>query len=641
MTTIEALRKQIQDANEAYWTKAMPVLSDIEYDKLVRKLEKLSPDDPILNQIGEDHSAGVKVKHQLRMYSLGKVYSNDALIAWASKVARGPDEVFACSCKFDGISVEIANHRLITRGDGIVGTDITHLAKWMLIRMAANRPTEVGMRSFLAHESSGPRYVGELMIPLDRFQRLRQEYPEFAEYKTCRNLAAGFANLKPDSPLLQRMTVGNSGIPIATWVFHQGHEFLYTLKELAERKVDLIAKLRDDGGFPSDGIVIRLDDRAYANSLGFTGHHPQGAIALKFSDDSEYVQLDHIDWQVGEQRITPVAVFAPTEIGGVTVEKATLHCPKFIRDNRVTPGCELLVERRGGVIPKVIRVTPDESKPMVEIPTKCPVCEAPLKEDGAYLICDNPECTAGITNRICRGLEILGAKGIGPAMMNKLTTEFLLRDIIDLFMEPLEGEMLKNKGFSITAIKTIANNLTKIREQPTTIGTLLRSCCIPHVGKEFIQSAVNIYEGNLDALVKTVPVDRMYDELIHKPGIELPALTNYMIWMENNRERFLDFCLMFKLRPDHQITPFDELQARVKDIANKKVEVFCFTGTGPQPRSELTQKAIDAGHQVTDNANQCTVLVAADPDGSSSKLRKARAKGIRVVSYDEFLKTLV
>ena len=639
MTVIEELRSQIQAANKAYWQDAKPIMTDVAYDKLVRKLAKLSPDDPILSEIGKDNSAGEKVAHKKRMYSLGKVYSDDALISWASKVARGPDEVFACSCKFDGISVEIADGRLITRGDGIVGTDITHLAKWIICKMKSTATIEVLMPAALNADTTSGRKVGELMISLDKFQKLRQQYPEFAEYKTCRNLAAGFANLKADSPLLKLLMHGGLPRPIATWVYHQGHELDYTLRELASRKINLVEKLRDDGGFPSDGIVIRLKDRDYANSLGFTGHHPQGSIALKFSDDSEYVQLDHIDWQVGEQRVTPVAVFAPTEIGGVTIEKATLHCPQFIKDNRVTPGCELLVERRGGVIPKVVRVTPDESKPLVDIPDICPACGSKLIQDGAYIKCTNDECRPRVINKICRGLEILGCKGIGPALCEKLIAEFYLTDIIDLFDEPIDQNILQKKGFTAAAIKIITTNFDKMRQSQVTTSKLLRACCIPMVGKEFTQAVVNIYPGGIDALLEVVPVDRMYDEIVHKPGIEMPPLTNFMVWMELNKERFMIFRDMFpNRRPDRAESNFDELVSRVKALTNNKVETYCFTGSGPIPRNELIEHTYNLGHRVTDNANQCTVLVAADPSGNSSKLRKARARGTKVISYDEFMK---
>lgn len=641
MTVIEQLRDQIKAANKAYWVDAHPIMTDIEYDKLVRKLEKLSPNDPILTEIGKD-KVGIEVPHKKRMYSLGKVYSDAALIDWASKVARDQNEMFACSCKFDGISVEIADGKLITRGDGIVGNDITHLAKWIKCRLNSRGSSEVMMSSFLKSVEGKKRWVGELMIPLDYFQKLRRDHPEFSEYKTCRNLAAGFANLKPDSQLLKSMTIGPSTIPIATWVYHQGHEIPFTLRELSSGKVNLINLLRDDGGFPSDGIVVRLQDVNYANSLGFTGHHPQGAIALKFSDDSEYVQLDHIDWQVGESRITPVAVFSPTEIGGVTVEKATLHCPRFIEDNRVTPGCELLVERRGGVIPKVVRVTPDESKPMIEIPTKCPACGTALVRNGAYLQCRNESCKSRMVNKICRGLEILGCKGIGPSMCEKLISEFYIEDIIDLFDEPIDKDILEKKGFSASAIKIITTNLEKMRQAPVTTSRLLRACCISMVGKEFAQAVVNNYPGGIDALLEVVPVDRMYDLIISKPGIELPSLTNFMVWMELNKERFVVFRDMFvNRRPDKAESEFDELVNKVKSLTNQTVETYCFTGSGPIPRNELIEHTYNLGHKVTDNANLCTVLVAADPNGSSSKLRKARAKGIKIISYDTFMKLFV
>ena len=155
MTEIEQLRSRIREANEAYWTRSAPVMTDTDYDKLVRKLAKLSPDDPLLTEIGEVKTEGEKVKHEQRMYSLDKVYSMEAFMNWASKVARTANEVFACSCKFDGISIEIVNGRLITRGNGIYGDDITHLAPWIDARMSSIPASYVMSMTKFLQENEG------------------------------------------------------------------------------------------------------------------------------------------------------------------------------------------------------------------------------------------------------------------------------------------------------------------------------------------------------------------------------------------------------------------------------------------------------------------------------------------------------
>jgi NAD-dependent DNA ligase len=161
------------------------------------------------------------------------------------------------------------------------------------------------------------------------------------------------------------------------------------------------------------------------------------------------------------------------------------------------------------------------------------------------------------------------------------------------------------------------------------------------VGKEFAQAAVNNYEGGIDALLEIVPVDRVYDQLIHRPGIELPSLTNFMVWLENNKERFVVWRDMFtNRRPDKKDDPIDELVGRVKALTDKRAETYCFTGSGPISRRELMEHAYNCGQQTTDNANLCTVLVAADPNGNSAKLKKARAKGIKVISYEQFMKEI-
>ena len=171
---IAQLEEQISTANDFYWNKQDqgPIIDDFTYDKLVEELKKLDPDHPLVTKIAEKTNAGVKVKHVKPMLSLDKVYSWEDLVKWCTKVARSENEMFCFSPKYDGLSLEIVNGRLITRGDGEVGNDITHLAPWIDVRVSFNG-TDAMMSSVIRSEHwMKTRHVGELLVPFPRFEKL-------------------------------------------------------------------------------------------------------------------------------------------------------------------------------------------------------------------------------------------------------------------------------------------------------------------------------------------------------------------------------------------------------------------------------------------------------------------------------------
>lgn len=317
MTREQELEQLISQADNQYWTKNDPILDDYEYDRLVEELRKINPKHPLVTRIGNDKTPGAKVKHVEHMFSLAKTYTWDDLYRWAASVARSPDELFCFSTKMDGISLEIANGRLITRGDGDVGTDITHLAPWILARFSYSKETvECSMhtiiedqRFILENKQQPKRYVGELLIPTDRFKKLKNSYPNiFGEMKNPRNTAAGFSMWKPDCDSLKELVYAGLPVPICTWVNHRAHELTYPLKEIRERGDEIITKLRSYQKLPCDGIVCRLKDEKYGMSLGVTQHHPKSAIAYKFKDEAYTSIVRDIEWSLGNEAVTPVAI---------------------------------------------------------------------------------------------------------------------------------------------------------------------------------------------------------------------------------------------------------------------------------------------------------------------------------------------
>ena len=623
---------QIEKANDFYWNKNDQIVSDEVYHGWIEELRTLDPQHPLVNYAGNDNIAGTKVKHVEHMYSLGKVYRWPDLIKWCEKVARSEDELFCFSCKYDGLAVEFANNRLITRGTGDVGTDITHLAPWIKVRLSWSFQTVESMFMTLIKNNDGKhghfgRMTGELLIPTDHFKKLKNTYPCLAEYKTPRNMASGFANLKPDSEVLKSLIYGGLPIPICTWVHHRAHELTYTLKDLRSREAEIVNKLRNYKKCPCDGIVCRLEDEEYAKGLGFTQHHPLGSIALKFENDEYTSVVRSIDWQVGNEAVTPVANFDPIDIDGVEVARATCHNARFVAQTGLTVGATVTIVRKGEVIPQVVKVEPlpstiKEAIPTNNFPEVCPVCGEKLTYIEPDLLCTNEHCIGRIVNKIVHGLHLLGVKGLGPSLVERICHELMIETIIDFCSEAWDEMVLKAKGFSACEIKTLTNELERVMNTGVEDHILFASLCIPEAAKSFAEKVIK-YTGDIMTLADIS--NEVLEKLKTIPGLNSTALNNVVDWMDENKAEFEAYYNLFT-----HIRPVDR-----KDRVN-----FCFTGALPQPRKELEAWVLKHGGYPTDNIRQANFLVSADPLSTSSKMKYAREHNIPVITFDDMVAEL-
>lgn len=650
MTLLQDVQRKIRLANKAYWKDNKPIISDTEYDKLVEVLRRLSPNDPLLTEIGtEPLEEDNKVVHKKEMLSLAKFYNWSEIVSWAESVSRSPDEVFCVSPKYDGISIEMADCCISTRGKGKVGNNVTHLSPHIAVISSFEKDVEgkffndhINLYDYFQHDDdyySHSFMRGELMVSHRRFESLQHNYPEiFGEYKTCRNLVAGFANSKLGSSMSNFLDNESRIIYIADLVSHRAYEIPVTLRDLKEGR-NVVAEIMQfinakEVGYPVDGVVIRLADDAYGESLGVTAHHPKSAMAYKFTSETVDVVLRDIEWNVGEEHVSPVAQFDPVQIDGVMVERATLHNPQWMIDHKVMVGSVLTIERRGGVIPKVIDVKNDPNVKFVSsVPTKCPTCGHPVKWHGKFILCTNPDCEGKCINKLIRGLNVFGIKGVGPALAEKACLLTGAKDIVawvDWFGY-LDDEHI-NRLLSLEAVVndekvrftknevSILTRLANVRTNGVTAQQLLASVCIPKCSTEFV-TTVDDDCGGIMQLLNVGAVDDMYKYIVE--NCKLDAVTNFMMWMEQYRERFWDYVQKFKV---------------VSPVKKPKYDrSVCFTGSGPMPRHKLQEIALTKGYLSTDNSSNCTYLVAADPNGSSSKLKKARAKGVKIISYEEFL----
>lgn len=406
---------------------------------------------------------------------------------------------------------------------------------------------------------------------------------------------------------------------------HRAYEEEIALKDLEDpRTLQRLERiLRDFQGYPTDGMVFRLKDEPYAESLGMTAHHPRGAIALKWTAQQLPGKIKKIEWDVGNERLTPVAILEePCKFPGHLVQRATLHCAQWVREHHAGVGSNVIVEYAGGVIPKVVDVTFDENV-KVEIPQSCPYCGGKLEWVGKYLICTGSDCTGRIVNQILHGLEVFGLKGVGPALANKAVTELYLSNIMEWIEElgsrsPEIVDLLRKKGFTDHEI-LLLTRCAEVTEDGVTPEQLLMSVCIPHCGREFCRT-IEEKCGGIQSLLEIVPCDAMYDVIVH--ACHLDAVTAFMIWMENNKEAFKEYMSLFKI-----VKPANQSSYK---------GVVCMTGAGPRPRKQLEKELLEKGYCPTENISEATLLICEDPSGSSSKLKKARARRLPIYGYDYF-----
>lgn len=636
MTVIDTLVEKIRRANHQYWVENNPEISDAEYDRLVENLRKLDPKNPILLEIGQPKIVGEKIKLVKPLLSLGKTYTRDELFAWMKKVARSEQEVFMCSPKYDGCTCCQQGDVVVGRGDGYEGQSMTHLARQItsISKFTWNEESGLfehdryGLSALLDHADVNDYMVGELVISEQKFAELKEKYPGvFLNYKNCRNFISGFSNSKSDSVIANLQDDRGYPVYVGEFVAHRAYEVPVTLKEFENpRTLERLERiLRDFQGYPTDGLVFRLRDEDYANSLGSTAHHPRGAIALKWTAMQLPAVIKKIDWDIGNERLTPVAVLEePCLFPGHTVNRATLHCGKWMLDHNAGPGAKVVVEYAGGVIPKVVRVEHDENVKL-EMPKSCPFCGALLELYDSYLICTGDECPGKATNKILHGLEVFGLKGVGPVLASKAISELYLTNIM-VWMRELGSrsqaniDLLRKKGFTDHEI-LVLTRCAETTEAGVTPVQLLMSICIPKCGREFAETIEHKCGGIL-RLINFAAVDDMYNEIVGKCNLD--AVTNFMVWMENHREEFVDYVSMFKIIHPEAVAATNG--------------VVCFTGSGPRPRKQLEKDAVAMGYRPTENISEATILVCEDPNGSSSKLKKARAKGTTIMSYEEFFK---
>ena len=656
----------IEEHNYRYHTEDAPVISDADFDALFRELQEWEERFPALRR--EDsptRRVGGQVldflqqqQHSLRMYGLDNVFSAEEWQDWVQKMLRALPEAplsFWCDPKLDGLAVELIYTQgvltqALTRGNGETGEVVTEA-----VRTVRNVPLR------LRGEGPFPQRLevrGEIVIRKEDFAALnaRQDSQGLKPFANPRNAAAGAVRQLDTGAAAQRplrfyaygagQVLWEAGQGHQAWAQH--HELMQGLTawgfsvppdgrvcasaEAVQLYVDSVGARRHEFPMEIDGVVIKQDNLAAQEALGFTARSPRFAVAFKFPAQQARTVLLGIDMQVGRTGVlTPVAVLEPVAVGGVMVSRATLHNEDELAAKDVRVGDTVLVQRAGDVIPEVVgpvlELRPSEAVPFA-FPHTCPVCgEAAQREPGqAAWRCTNLSCPAVRMQSIRHFVSKAGldVQGIGQKWIDTLVESNRVQSPADLFTLRVQELLLFERMGEVLAQKFV-DAFAQARVQAT-LARLISALGIRHVGEQTSRLLARHF-ADLDALARASG-----DELMALPdvGPEVAASIHAFFRGESNTallQRFRALGL-WPVRP-----PEAQGQAAAGVLKGKK---FLFTGTLGMPRAQAQKMVLDAGGELAGSVTRTLdYLVVGEKPGS--KMDKAQKLGVAVLTEAAFL----
>ncbi len=657
---IEELRRILHYHNYRYYVLDDPVISDQEYDKLLRELKELEEqfpefydeNSPTVKVGGKPLSKFEKVEHKIPMLSLEDGFTDEEIKEFDRRVKRflglPIDELidYSVEPKFDGLSIDLIyeNGRLkvaSTRGDGYVGENVTQN-----IRTIRNVPLVI------IHEDP-PEYLdvqGEVLLTKDEFKKINEErlkkgLPAFAN---PRNAAAGSVRqldpketakrnlimimyyireikgfkkeIKTQSEALE--VLKELGFPTS-----QYNRLVHGIDEAIEYKKEL-EKIRHELPYELDGVVIKVNDFELQKKLGFTTKSPRWAIAFKFPAEQATTKIIDIKVNVGRTGIlTPVAILEPVNIGGVVVSRASLHTMDEIEKKDIMIGDTVFVQRAGDVIPEVIKPVKelrDGTQRRFKMPDRCPVCGSRVVKDGAYYRCSNINCPSVLKESIKHFVsrKAMNIEGFGEKLIEQLVDKGIVKDVSDIY------KLDKKTLMSLDRVgeKLAENLLTAIeRSKGTTFAKFIYALGIRHVG-EFVARLLAERFKNLENLKKATK-----EELLKIDGIG-EEIANSVVSFFREEKNLKTIEKLFS----YGVHFIDENKEEKSKIAGKS---FVFTGTLSKPREYFKELIERKGGIVRNSVSKnLDYLVVGENPGS--KLKKAEQLGIKIIGEKELMELL-
>jgi len=665
-----------------YYVAAAPSVSDREYDRLfdrLTELENLFPDlrrpDSPTQRVGSDLTRELpEVPHSIPVLSLDKVYTTEELDSWVRKTRRNAERELSLVVeeKIDGASIVLYYEegllaRAVTRGNGLVGNDVTANVKTIgAVPLRLPRPIGLAAR-------------GEIFLTRELFEGInaRLETP----YANPRNLASGTLHRVKSSevaavPLDIFVYEGYFSPPLETHFavleelealgfkinrrtgFFPDHHDLEALRQKHPRwTVGTLDALpgyihearagRAGRPYDTDGLVVKVNEIEARTALGFTGHHPRWALAFKFEAPEAQSVVERIEVQVGRTgRITPVARIQPVRLSGSTVSNATLHNQDYIDTLELALGDRVSVSKRGDVIPAVERVLEknEQGHTTWKMPDRCPACATALVRTGAHQFCPNTGCPDQVRGRLFffAGRGQMDIEGMGPETIEVLLERGLVRDIDDLFrFDP--AQLLGLPGFGEKKVELIRRGLEKSKTKP--YRAVLASLGIPEVGQKVVELLCEAGYRDIDSLLEAV--DRGDPEVftsIHGIG-EKTAQTLILTLSRPEVRRRIEGLRAAGLRFSEEAPAAGTRDAEggvgVGPGRPLAGQAWCVTGSFEhfKPRELAMEEVKRLGGRVTSSVSGKTTHLLAGP-GGGSKLAKARELGVTVLGEEEFLRLL-
>ena len=625
-----------------YYTSDNPSVSDSEYDLLYRELVELETAYP--DQVLADsptHRVGGKVldgfekySHQYPLYSLQDAFSREELEAFDARVRKEvAHPTYICELKIDGLSISLTYEKGIlvagaTRGDGSIGENITeNLKRVKDIPLTLPEELDITVR-------------GECYMPrasFDQVNQARQENGE-PEFANPRNAAAGTLRQLDTAVVAKRN--------LATFLYQEASPstrdsqekvlkhleqlgFVVNPKRILAENIDEVwnfiqevGQERDNLPYDIDGVVIKVNDLAGQEELGFTVKAPKWAVAYKFPAEEKEAQLLSVDWTVGRTGVvTPTANLTPVQLAGTTVSRATLHNVDYIAEKDIRKDDTVIVYKAGDIIPAVLRVVESKrvSEEKLDIPTNCPSCDSDLLhfEDEVALRCINPRCPAQIMEGLIHfaSRDAMNITGLGPSIVEKLFAENLVRDVADIYRLKeedfllLEGVKEKSASKLYQAIQASKENSAE---------KLLFGLGIRHVGSKASQLLLQHFHS-IENLAQADPEEVASIESLG--GVIAKSLQTYFATEGSE--------ILLRELKEAGVNLDYKGQTVVADAALSGLTVVLTGKLERLKRSEAKNKLESLGAKVTGSVSKKTDLVVAGAD-AGSKLQKAQELGIEV-----------
>lgn len=589
------------------YQKGEPTISDHGYDLLMKKLSNINPNHKLLQtpeptlQIDTENT-NKKIKHDIPMLSLDKVFTFEEVKKWCQKVARNIKEVFVIEPKYDGIAARwyTDKKKLVTRGnDGVFGEDVTDKLPIINFPFINDNTGVVG--------NTLP-FSGEVIIlPID-FKNSSIKRRDGKPYKTERNLVAGVMNRDDIPDLIGKVKL--------SFVLHDSEvKSVFPLSMLTAESWKYTLDDMKSHGFPLDGLVIKLNDQSYSKSLGSTSHHPRGQIAFKFPDEEVETILRGVKWQSGKRKLTPVGIVDPVIVGGVTVTNPSLHNAKNLIDRDLHIGDMLTIVRSGNVIPYVKSSEPGQDRQKIEI-SICPVCDADLDYVEPELYCSNPECGGRLHKQLSESVKVLGIDELGPPTIEKMIYDLGVDNILHILDLSID-DIYSLDGFADKSAQTLFQNIQKIKSNSVEDWRILASLNIKGIGKTLSKDILNDY-----TLI----------EIWGMSTFDFEKFPNFSFERASTLRQGLNL---------HQEI-LSGLNRRLKIIQTKGTKntdkpTICLSGKFPRQKSYYEQIARNKGMEVVDKVTQdLTYLLAAGVP--TIKVSKARKYGVQILDIMMFEK---